>query len=88
MVVFFALAITLVLVALVRAYTSVDDARVLGWSTAHGLVLTPVNRPMVHWYLRNARALRTWGVLAGLFLQASCRLASGPPTARPTPRST
>lgn len=56
------------LVALSRAYAEVDDEFLREWSAAHALTLTPANRPMVRWYLRNARVLRTWGVLAGLGL--------------------
>jgi hypothetical protein len=51
-----------------RAERSVDAAFVDEWARAHALDLTSDNRPMVHWYLRNARLLRTWGALAGLFL--------------------
>ena len=38
------------------------------WAEAHGLVLTAVNRPMVRYYLRTARLLRSLGVLAGAVL--------------------
>jgi hypothetical protein len=62
--------VALVLVVLSRAYGEVDDDFLVEWSEAHGLHLTPVNRPMVRWYLRNARVLRTWGALAGIFLPA------------------
>ena len=58
----------LVLVVLSRAYGDVDDDFLVEWSRAHGLRLTPTNQPMVRWYLRNARVLRTWGALAGIFL--------------------
>jgi hypothetical protein len=51
-----------------RAYGSTNDAVVEEWATAHALVLNPTNRPMVEWYLRTARVLRTWGVVAGLVL--------------------
>ena len=57
-----------VLIALSRAYSEVDDRFVRQWARAHGLELTPDNRPMVAWYLLTARVLRTWGVLGGLFL--------------------
>jgi hypothetical protein len=62
------LPLALVLVALSRAYGEVDDDFLVEWSAAHALALTPANRPMVRWYLRNARVLRTWGVLAGIGL--------------------
>jgi hypothetical protein len=38
------------------------------WAEAHGLVLTAANRPMVRYYLRTARLLRSLGVLAGAVL--------------------
>lgn len=66
--------VAIALVALSRAYGEVDDDFLVVWSDAHGLELTPTNRPMVRWYLRNARVLRTWGALAGIFLPA---LAAG-----------
>ena len=67
---FVALLIPVVVVAVVlaRAYGEVDDEFLAEWSAAHGLTLTPRNRPMVRWYLRNARVLRTWGALAGIFV--------------------
>jgi hypothetical protein len=62
---------------LVRAYTEVDDAYVDEWGQAHGLALTPANRPMVRWYLHTARILRTWGAVAGLVLPALVGAAFG-----------
>ena len=62
------LPLAMVLIALSRAYSEVDDGFVRQWARAHGLELTPDNRAMVDWYLRTARVLRTWGVLGGLFL--------------------
>lgn len=55
-------------VALGRAYTDINAGFVRDWARVHALTLTPENRPMVWWYLRTARVLRTWGVVAGLFL--------------------
>ncbi|MEY2475653.1 MAG: hypothetical protein QOG87_968 [Actinomycetota bacterium] len=60
-----------------RAYTDVDGRFVEEWARAHGLVLSPRNRSMVHWYLRTARILRAWGVLAGLLLPALIDAAFG-----------
>jgi uncharacterized integral membrane protein len=60
--------VLITLVFLSRAYAEIDDAFLAEWADAHGLTLTPRNRPMVRWYLINARVLRTLGVLAGLFL--------------------
>ena len=57
-----------VIVVLSRAYTDVDEAFVEEWARAHGLTLSTNNRAMVQWYLRTARILRAWGVLAGLLL--------------------
>ncbi len=54
--------------ALIRAYAELDEDFLAEWAGAHGLVITERNRPMVRWYLRNARVLRTWGALAGFFL--------------------
>jgi hypothetical protein len=51
-----------------RAYAEIDEKFITEWAAAHALDLTPTNRPMVWWYLRNARVLRTIGVLAGLLL--------------------
>jgi len=62
------LPLAMVLIALSRAYSEVDDGFVRQWARAHGLELTHDNRAMVDWYLRTARVLRTWGVLGGLFL--------------------
>src|SRR5688500_19147078 len=77
--VLFALLIplALALVALSRAYAEVDDELLVEWAAAHALTLTPANRPMVRWYLRNARVLRTWGALAGLGLPPLAFAPSG-----------
>ncbi len=64
----FVVPLAIVLFALRRAYSEVDDGFVRQWARAHALDLTPGNRPMVAWYLLTARVLRTWGVLGGLFL--------------------
>jgi hypothetical protein len=74
---FIVIPVVIVLVALFRAYGEVDDRFVEGWARAHALRLTAENRLMVRWYLRNARVLRTWGVLAGLFLPSLIALALG-----------
>ncbi len=71
------LPLALVLVALSRAYGEVDDDFLDEWSRAHALELTDANRPMVRWYLRNARVLRTWGALAGIFLPSLAAAAFG-----------
>ena len=60
-----------------RAYNAIDGPFVDEWGTAHGLTLSDRNRPMVHWYLRTARILRAWGVLAGLFLPSLLDAAIG-----------
>ncbi len=38
------------------------------WAVAHGLEITATNRPLVTWYLRTGRQLRTIGVISGLTL--------------------
>jgi hypothetical protein len=63
-----ALCLTVVLGALLRAHREVDHQFIGEWAGAHGLTLTAENRPMVGWYLKTARLLRTWGALGGLFL--------------------
>lgn len=60
-----------------RAYAQIDARFVAEWSQAHALELTSANRPMVWWYLRNARVLRTVGVLAGMLLPTLGGLALG-----------
>jgi hypothetical protein len=67
----------LVLWVMGRAYTEVDEAFVDEWSRAHALRLTTQNRTMVHWYLRTARILRAWGVVAGLLLPSVIAAAFG-----------
>lgn len=69
--------LSVVAVALVRAYAEVDGRFVAEWAGAHGLTLTRGNRPMVWWYLRNARVLRTWGVLGGVALPPVAMAAAG-----------
>lgn len=66
----FGLLVPAIVVAVVlrRAYTDVDDQLVEEWAGAHALALSSNNRAMVRWYLRTARILRAWGVLAGLLL--------------------
>jgi len=60
-----------------RAYADVNDGFVREWARAHALTLTPENRPMVWWYLRSARVLRTWGVVGGVLLPPLARSALG-----------
>jgi len=71
------LVVTIIVVPWVvyRAYREVDDGFVAEWAGAHGLALSPENRPMVSWYLRTARLLRTWGAIGGLLLPTFCALA-------------
>src|SRR4051794_36690551 len=45
-----------------------DPAFVARWAAGRDLTLTPENRPAVTRYLRRARALRTWGGVAGAVL--------------------
>ncbi|MEA2686220.1 MAG: hypothetical protein QOE93_1415, partial [Actinomycetota bacterium] len=68
MIIMFLICLTIVVLALQRAHREVDDKFVDVWAQAHALTLTSENRPMVSWYLRTARLLRTWGALGGLFL--------------------
>jgi len=68
MITVFFLVLAVALMAIVRAYGQVDRQFVDEWAQAHALTLTPENRPMVDWYLRTARVLRTWGALGGVFL--------------------
>lgn len=65
--------------ALMRAYAELDENFLQEWAEAHGLEITAENRPMVRWYLRNARVLRTLGALAGLFLPVLVAVALGLP---------
>ncbi len=60
-----------------RAYADVNDGFFREWARAHALTLTPENRPMVWWYLRSARVLRTWGVVGGVLLPPLARSALG-----------
>ncbi len=68
MITVFVVAFAVVVAVLVQAYGQVNERFVDTWALAHTLTLTDANRPMVHWYLRTARILRTWGALGGLFL--------------------
>ena len=65
--------------ALIRAYAELDENFLQEWAKAHGLEIAAQNRPMVRWYLRNARVLRTLGALAGLFLPYLAAAAFGTP---------
>jgi hypothetical protein len=74
------LAVALVLVVvipvvLVRAHAGIDKKVLAGWARARGVEVTPESRPMLGAYLRNARALRTWGALAGVVLPSLVELA-------------
>lgn len=62
------LGMVIVSIPLARAYGEIDEAFVHEWADAHGLTLTTATRPMVWWYLLQARVLRTVGVLAGIVL--------------------
>jgi len=65
--------------ALVRAYTPLGEEPLQCWAEAHGLELTPENRPVVEGYLRRARILRTWGAIAGLVAPTVVRPLLGEP---------
>ena len=74
------LAVALVLAAVipvvvVRAHARIDEEVLAEWARARGLGLTPESRPMLGAYLRKARALRTWGALAGVVLPSLVELA-------------
>ncbi len=69
----------LAIAALSRAHQPVGDEPAGRWAEAHGLELTPENRPLVVGYLRHARLLRTWGAVAGLLAPTVVRLALGEP---------
>jgi len=74
----FVIALAVILLAISRAYRDVGHHQFVDeWARAHALTLTPENRPMVGWYLRNARVLRTWGALGGLFLAPIALAALG-----------
>jgi hypothetical protein len=60
--------------SLLRAYRA-DDRVVAEWARSHDLTLTAENRPMVAWYLRTARILRTWGAIGGLVVPTFVALA-------------
>lgn len=51
--------------------------RMTEWAESRGLELTSENRPMVAWYLRNARSLRTLGALGGVVLPPLIAAALG-----------
>lgn len=61
--------------ALVRAYTELNEDFLQQWARAHALDVTAENRPMVRWYLRTARVMRTWGALAGFFVPMAAAAA-------------
>lgn len=61
--------------ALVRAYRESGDGLAAAWAATHGLTLTTENRPVVAWYLRAARVLRTWGAVGGVLVPAFLALA-------------
>jgi len=69
------LLIVVVPVVLIRAHAAVSDPVLAGWARAHGLELTADNRPLFARYLRRARLLRSWGVVAGLLLPTIVELA-------------
>lgn len=62
-------------VSLARAYAGVGDKLLEEWARARGVKLTAENRPMVTWYLRTARILRTWGAVGGAVLPSLVELA-------------
>jgi len=62
-------------VVLARAYAKVNDTLLAQWGQAHGVELSPENRPLVASYLRSARVLRTWGVVGGLLLPSLVEVA-------------
>jgi hypothetical protein len=71
-----ALALAVIVpVVLARAYAKVDDKLLAHWAGAHGVELTPENRPIVARYLRTSRVLRTWGALGGLFVPSLVEFA-------------
>ena len=59
----FAVAVLAIVLLQRPAASAVDH-----WAEAHGLDLTPANRPMVTWYLVTARRLRRCGAVAGFLL--------------------
>ena len=63
--------------ALAHASRGVDEAFVAEWAGAHGLTVTTGNRTMLAWSLHNARMLRTWGVLGGMWLPVAIAKAAG-----------
>jgi hypothetical protein len=69
------LAVIVCGLALVVAYLPLRPAFVREWAEAHALALTLENEPLVSWYLRTARRLRTWGAVAGLVLPPLIELA-------------
>jgi uncharacterized membrane protein len=75
-----AILLVVAVVSLVPAYGKVDEDVIGAWAERHSLSLDGANRPLVEWYLRTARILRTWGALAGLILPPLVELAwSGEP---------
>ncbi|MDX6720464.1 MAG: hypothetical protein QOJ63_2718 [Solirubrobacteraceae bacterium] len=69
------LLLAVALVALARAYAGVGDKLLDDWARARGVELTAESRPMVAWYLRTARVLRTWGAIGGAVLPSLVELA-------------
>ena len=68
--------VALVLFVVSLARRSGNDV-VAEWASSRGLVLTPANRPMVAWYLENARSLRWLGAIGGIVLPPLVALALG-----------
>ena len=65
----------LMAVALAGAYRPLREQHLAEWSGSHGFELTAQNRPMVSWYLRTARILRAWGLVAGVVVPTFLALA-------------
>lgn len=65
-----------------RADHAADDRVVGVWAEAHGLRLTPTNRPFVRYYLVLGRVLRTLGGVGGLMLGGLVGAATGLDVAR------
>lgn len=62
------LVVLIVLGAVLVAGRGDRTDRVADWAASRGLELTAENQPMVAWYLRNARSLRTLGAMGGVVL--------------------
>lgn len=61
-------ALLVMAVALAGAYRPLSEQRVAEWSGSRGIELTAQNGPMVRSYLRTARILRAWGLVAGVLV--------------------